>query len=140
MAEAIIKPGCRLIELNDCGETMQFDMIVPAPLHPSRQRYRGFNQAELLARELGRILGVAVRTDVLRRVKATSTQTALNRSERAENVVGVFAASKPSLVEGQSILLVDDVLTTGATMRDASRVLQNNGARRVAVVVAARAV
>ncbi len=140
MAEALDNSDCPLLERDVDGVVTPFDMIVPAPLHPSRERYRGFNQAELLARELGAALGVPVRTDVLRRVRATSTQTALSRTERAENVVGVFEAIGPVAVEGQSILLVDDVLTTGATMRDASRVLQNSGARRIGVVTAARAV
>ncbi len=140
MLLAIDHPECKLLECDAVDGLVPFDMVVPAPLHPARLRQRGFNQADLLAREVARVLGPQLRTDVLRRVKSTSTQTALDRKERAENVVGVFSTCKPEAVAGKSILLIDDVLTTGATVRDAARSLQNSGARRIAVLVVARAV
>ena len=104
--------------------------IIPVPLHRSRRRKRGFNQAEILARELGAATGIPVRTDVLFRVKKTSPQKSLGKKERQANLKGAFAVSgawKP----GKNVVLIDDIYTTGATLDRAAKMLRKAGARNV---------
>jgi len=116
----------------------RFDVIVPVPLHPARQRERGFNQAALLAERLGPHLGVPVRS-VLQRVRYTTTQTAFDRGERIQNLRHAFRLRKNADVRKLSVLLIDDVLTTGSTLSECARVLKENSARCVYAATAARA-
>ncbi|MBD3163417.1 MAG: ComF family protein, partial [Candidatus Eisenbacteria bacterium] len=112
-------------------------VLVPVPLHPARFRERGFNQAERLAREVGRRLALPVRTDLLRRRRWEGSQTSRIRQGRAAAVSGAFtAAGEPP---AQRILLVDDVWTTGATVRECRRVLlAAGGIPPIGILVAAR--
>lgn len=117
----------------------KWDLIVPVPLHAAKQREREFNQAERLARHLSRATQIPVRTDLVRRVKFTSTQTQLNRAERAGNVQGAFAARvREKSLNGENIVLLDDVLTTGATTSACARVLRAAGAGDLCVWTVAR--
>ena len=106
------------------------DEIIPVPLHPSRLRKRGFNQAEILARELGERCGLPVRTDVLYRIRRTSPQKLLGRQERLRNLKGAFGVSADWTPCG-NVLLIDDIYTTGATLERAARVLKKAGAQKV---------
>ena len=106
------------------------DEIIPVPLHPSRLRKRGFNQAEILARELGERCGLPVRTDVLYRIRRTSPQKLLGRQERLQNLKGAFGVSADWTPCG-NVLLIDDIYTTGATLERAARVLKKAGAQKV---------
>lgn len=118
----------------------QPDVLVPVPLHPRRERERGFNQAELIARRLGRAWGCPVRRDVLARVVATESQTALDRAARLANVRDAFRLRRPELVAGRHVVLIDDILTTGATVSACARAVEAGGARAVGVVAVARVV
>ncbi|HEX5635190.1 MAG TPA: ComF family protein [Gemmatimonadales bacterium] len=111
-------------------------VLVPIPLGRARRRSRGYNQAEELARALGRVTGLAVRPDLLRRARETRSQTALAPTARAANVQGAFMASGG---RGARLVLVDDVCTTGATLVAAARALRSAGAGRVEAVTFARA-
>lgn len=112
-------------------------LIVPIPLHSSRKRTRGFNQAELIAWRLGERLGLSVEAEVLRKVKKTTPQVELLAEERRKNVVNTFAAPNASLVLGKTIFLLDDVKTTGATLEEAARVLKEAGAKRIWAITVA---
>ncbi|MFQ5656565.1 MAG: ComF family protein [Candidatus Methylomirabilales bacterium] len=114
------------------------DGIVPVPLHRSRERERGFNQAEVLARVIGRRLQRPVLRKALQRVRPTPPQAGKPR-KRFRNVRGAFTVRKPNEIHGRSLLLVDDVLTTGATVNECAKVLMKGGARRVLVYTLARA-
>jgi competence protein ComFC len=114
------------------------DVLVPVPLHPVKRREREFNQSERLARRLGAATGIEVRTDVLRRVHTTPSQTRLSRAERSANVRGAFVGVGGSEVGGGHVVLVDDVLTTGATASACAEVLLALGAREVTVWTVAR--
>ncbi len=115
----------------------RFDLIVPVPLHPARQRERGFNQAELLARALHRHSGLAL-GGVLQRTRYTTTQTQFDRSERMENLRGAFRLRRGSNVQDLRMLLVDDVLTTGSTLSECASVLRQAGAISVHAATVAR--
>ena len=117
--------------------TRRFDLVVPVPLHPARQRERGFNQAELLAVQLRRVSGLTVR-NVLQRTRYTATQTQFDRSERMENLRGAFRLRRGSNVRDLRMLLVDDVLTTGSTLSECASVLRQSGALSVHAVTVAR--
>ncbi len=114
--------------------------IVPVPLHPVRHREREFNQATRLARCLGTALGLPVWEDWIIRREPTPSQTRLNRRERAVNVRGAFAATRNASATNQSVIIVDDILTTGATTHAVAQVLMKLGAGRVCVWTLARAV
>lgn len=105
--------------------------VVPVPLHPDRLQERGYNQSELLAAEVAAAIGRPLRSDLLIRRRPTASQVGLTERERRLNLQGAFAVTDPKGVEGRRILLVDDVLTTGATCREASRTLLEAGSRSV---------
>lgn len=116
------------------------DLLVPVPLHRRRERERGYNQALLLSRYLERAWGVAVRADVLLRRGATVPQADLDAPARRRNVRGAFAVTKPEAIVGRHVILVDDVLTTGATAGECARCLTRAGASVVGVLTIARTV
>jgi ComF family protein len=102
---------------------LDFDIIVPVPLHEKKLRKRGYNQSEIVANGLGKRLGIEVNTRILKRIKNTDTQTKLKRGLRLKNTKDAFKMSDQSLKENSHILLVDDVLTTGSTLKDCARAL-----------------
>jgi ComF family protein len=114
----------------DVVGTARVDLSIPVPLHRARFRERGFNQSELICRGICGSTGVDVASKVLRRVRHTMSQTMLHVDERGANVRGAFAPGRRGLVslKGKRILLVDDVITTGATIRECAEVLRSCGA------------
>jgi ComF family protein len=116
----------------------EFDIIVPVPLHPTRLRERGFNQAGLLAELLSARISIRSKR-VLKRIRYTTTQTALDRAERIENLHNAFRLRKNADVRGLQVLLIDDVVTTGSTLSECARVLKRAGAISVYAATAARA-
>lgn len=116
----------------------RFDVIVPMPLHWRKRLERGFNQSELLARFVSRRTGIPV-AGALRRRKRTDSQAGLTRAQRRTNVAGAFEVRQRDKIEGRHVLLIDDVLTTGATASACSSVLKRAGAKRVTVLTLARA-
>jgi ComF family protein len=120
--------------LRDC------DLIVPVPLHWTRLFVRRYNQAAVLAHVLGRVSRKPVRADWLRRRRATPSQGRSDRAERRRNVAGAFALKPGCEVRDLRVLLIDDVLTTGATAGECARVLLKSGAAAVDVLTASRTV
>lgn len=118
----------------------EVDAIVPVPLHPRKLRHREFNQAEYLATPLGRALKVPVLRRNLRRVKDTTTQTALDAEARARNLHGAFVVRNGSALAGKRLVLLDDVFTTGATMNSCAKALRSAGAKDVIALAVARGV
>jgi ComF family protein len=114
------------------------EVVIPLPIHQKREKDRGFNQSALLSRDLAASLSLPLFDRVLTRPIHRQPQVGLGRAERRENVSGVFAVEYPALVRGRSLLLVDDVLTTGATCHEAARTLLDAGAAEVKVLALAR--
>lgn len=117
---------------------LDFDALVPVPMSRSKERRRGYNQAELLARELSKKTGIRCRTDFLARRRGGETQSTLARKERRANVRDAFRASRK--VSERAILLVDDITTTGETLRACAHELLRGDAARVCAIAVAKAV
>lgn len=119
--------------LHSCGEAVRswdVDLIVPIPLHKSRKRKRGFNQAELIAKKLGLELGIPISSDTLLRTKNTSPQKELNDQDRKSNLKNAFQVVKND-IKSKKILLIDDIYTTGSTLDAAASALLHHGAEKV---------
>lgn len=114
-------------------------VVIPIPLHWRRRWRRGYNVGDVLARALGQNLGLPVRARILRRIKNTEFQTRIDPDQRRSNVRGAFAADPAVNFSGQTVVLVDDVLTTGATAHEAAKVVRSRGASSVVVAIFARA-
>lgn len=99
------------------------DLIVPVPLSRSRESQRGYNQSEEIARGISRVTGIEVGTAVVRRIRFDKSQTQMTADERYKNVQGAFKLLQPKSITGKHILLVDDIITTGATVRSCAQEL-----------------
>ena len=124
-------------ELYAAGLANDFDLIIPVPLHPRKLAKRGYNQAAAFATGLAEGLQVPSIANGLRRITNTKTQTKKNRTQRWENVATVFAVDDPAAIIGRRVLVVDDVLTTGATLEACGAVLLAAGAAEVSIATIA---
>lgn len=123
--------------LNRHWEPGSLDLLIPVPLHTRRLRGRGFNQALLLVRELSRRTGIPYRKSILQKKKSTIPQVKLSGVEREKELRGTFHVIGKEELSGLSVLLIDDVYTTGATVNECSKVLLRGGAKRVDVLTLA---
>ena len=117
------------------------DLIIPVPLHPDRLKQRGFNQSLELARHVGKALDIPVNSSLLLRTRATPRQSGLNRKTREKNIRGAFKVNTRNAsaqMNGKHLALIDDVITTGSTTREAARVLQRAGATQISVIAVAK--
>lgn len=109
------------------------DVIVPVPLTRARRRQRGYNQSEMIAHGIAQVCGKPVMPDVLIRTAFTESQTSKDRWQRMSNVKNVFQCQHPDLIRGKHVLVVDDIVTTGATARECSEILVQSGARCISI-------
>lgn len=114
------------------------DALYPIPLHTRRLKWRGYNHAEELAKQLGQAFSLPVVTNVLLKTKHTIPQASLGKEKRLNNMRNAFVVQNPQTISSKSILLVDDVYTTGATMEEAAKTLKKAGAAQVFGVTVAR--
>ncbi|MFN8239153.1 MAG: ComF family protein [Bacteroidales bacterium] len=110
------------------------DLIIPVPLHPARQRKRGFNQSELICDGLAEISGLPVDKTILKRIRFSETQTRRSRYDRWQNVEGIFGVENASGLSGKHVLLVDDVITTGSTIEASVNALSKTENIRISVI------
>ncbi|MEI6484716.1 MAG: ComF family protein [Sphingomonadales bacterium] len=125
--------------LRVAGEIPADAVIVPVPSHRWRLWQRGFNQAAEIARHVAQLSGRPLAVDALSRVRPTPSTKGLTRQARQKNVVGAFAVARPQAIRGRAVILIDDVMTTGATVSACARRLTRAGARQVAVLTYAHA-
>jgi ComF family protein len=118
--------GKRLIEKN-----VGADLIIPVPLHLSRKRERGYNQSEVIASGVSKELKIPVELGILKRKKFTRSQTKLNREERLLNVSEAFNINHNVDLSGKTVFILDDVITTGATISGCAELIKNNNAKKV---------
>lgn len=114
----------------------QNTILIPIPIHKKRERWRGFNQSELIGRRLAKKLDIPIEDNKLKRIKHKKPQTVLKREERIKNIKNCFSWEGGSL-ENKKILLLDDVITTGATLNEAARILKEKGAKRIEALAVA---
>ncbi|MDD2773066.1 MAG: ComF family protein [Elusimicrobiales bacterium] len=124
--------------LDRYGELAAFGYLAAVPVSEKRLRERGYNQSELLARELAKITGMVYLEDALRKVRETKPQVSLNRSARSQNLAGAFSAEHCAAARGKSVLIIDDVATTGSTLEACAAALKRSGSRRAAGLTLAR--
>lgn len=121
--------------LVDCADTNftieDIDFFVPVPLHKKRHRQRGFNQAELLLKEMNRKFNKKVVTDNLVKIKNTKSQVFLSGKERESNILDTFHLKNPEIFPDKNILLIDDVSTTGSTLNECAKTLRKAGAKKI---------
>lgn len=120
-------------ELKESDAFKDVDMVIPVPLHPNKLRKRGYNQSEKFAQGLSQSMGIELNTATLLRTHASETQTRKSRFSRWENVKEIFVVKNPEKIAGKHILLVDDVITTGATIEACAQHLLNHEGTRVSV-------
>jgi len=116
----------------------KFDLLIPIPLHWKRLLQRGYNQALILAQPLSKKLKIPLDTTILQKTTNTPPQVGLSSAQRKENLKKSFQIKKPKLIAGKNILLVDDVITSGATANEASKILKQAGAKKVCILALAR--
>ncbi|MCX5753893.1 MAG: phosphoribosyltransferase family protein [Candidatus Krumholzibacteria bacterium] len=126
--------------LGKAAERDSFDcVLVPVPLHPTREKSRGYNQAALLAREVAGRLGLDVDSRILKRTRNTKAQSTLDRKKRSENVCGAFGLGRGEYAAGKNVILMDDLVTTGETAQACIAALESASPRSIAVLAAGRA-
>lgn len=118
-------------------EMLEAEYFVPVPIHKKRFKKRGFNQAEVLARELSSLADIPY-INALTRIKDTKSQTKLTKKQRAENIKEAFTCTMPSEIKKKAVILIDDVCTTGATLEECAKVLKKAGAREVYALCATK--
>lgn len=124
-------------ELINSERKDQIDLIIPVPLHPKKERLRGYNQSDFLAKGINKLTNVPIDTASLKRSIHTSSQTRKSKFDRWQNVSSIFEIDKPKKIENKNILLVDDVITTGSTLESCAHTLLEHGAKSVGIVVVA---
>ncbi len=115
------------------------EALIPVPLHPRKKRQRGFNQAQVIAGELSKLKGIECVDDMLIKIKNVPPQTALDMEERKRNIRGAYGVKNSKKIKGKVVILVDDVFTTGSTVRECSSVLKTAGADEVRAITVAQA-
>jgi ComF family protein len=133
--------GCEMLAAIHGTGLQRPDLVLPVPLHRVRHVSRTFNQADLLARQVGRALGVPVHSSLMSRVRRTRAQSGLDAAGRKRNTRGAFRCHRRAagVLSGRHVALVDDVMTTGATLLECTRTLRRAGVARISLWVAARA-
>jgi ComF family protein len=133
LAELILPDLCRTL----INSHFNFEMLIPVPLNKTRQRERGYNQVAIWGKLLEKMIGIPMDSSVILRVRNTISQVTLPAEKRSENVRGAFSV-KSDIVNGKNILLLDDVITTGATLIECATVLKNAGAKQISALTIAR--
>ena len=121
-----------------CKILKSYDIIIPVPIHYFRKVKRGYNQSELLAKGISKILGLNYKNNVLKKIKNNKPQSTKNKKDRKENVINAYKIKNVNEVTGKSIILLDDIFTTGNTVNECSKVLKQNGAKDVAIITIAK--
>ena len=118
-------------KINSNRPDWKIDLIIPIPLHQLKKAERGYNQSFYIAKGIGKILDIPFSDRVVKRIKYTESQTTMTLNEREENISGAFKVINRNSVNGKTILIIDDVITTGATISECGKVLLEAGAKNI---------
>ena len=121
-----------------CGFLEKYDIIIPVPIHKKRRLKRGYNQTELIAKEICKNISLELKTDVLIKQKNIKAQSELNKNERKQNIKNAFEIKNINEIIDKKILLFDDIYTTGRTVNECSKILKKAGAKQIGVVTIAK--
>ncbi len=121
-----------------CGIMNSYDIISAVPIHKKRENERGYNQSELIAKELAKNIKELKYQKTLKKIKNNSKQSLLTQEERSQNVKGVYEIQNKEIIENKKIILLDDIYTTGSTVNECSKVLKANGAKEILVISLAK--
>lgn len=134
------KMFCEIFEKNKnaCEFLKSYDIIIPVPMNKKKKRIRGYNQTELLVKELAKYFNMPIDTKNLIKEKNTPMQSSLGKNERIKNVQNVYKVLHPEKIKGKSVLILDDIYTTGATVNECKKMLQFTGARKVGIIIIAK--
>lgn len=122
-----------------CGILEKYDIIIPVPIHKKRKRQRGYNQSELIAREIAnRIQNIEYKNDVIQKIKHTLPQSSLSKEQRKQNVKNVYKVIKKEKIENKNVILFDDIYTTGNTVNEVAKIAKENGAKEILVFTIAK--
>lgn len=124
-------------KLQESTHYRNLDLVVPIPLHPRKEKLRGFNQSEKFAMGLTQSMGIFLENNTVKRIKNTPSQTKLSREDRMENVKDAFQIIKAKAIKDKNILLVDDVLTTGSTLIECGKALLKGGCKKLFIATIA---
>ncbi len=119
------------LNFNDVITNWSINLIIPVPLHHLKKAERGFNQSALIAKAISKRLKIPFKSNIVKRKRYTQTQTQLSLKERQENMLNAFNIKKKKFLNGENILVIDDVITTGATITECGKILKENGANNV---------
>lgn len=115
-----------------------YDIIISVPMHKLKKSVRGYNQSELLAKEIAKQMGIQFEKNVLIKIRNTKVQSTLTKTQRAENVKNAFLVTDDTKIKDKKIILIDDIYTTGSTVNECSRILKKAGAKEICVVTIAK--
>lgn len=121
-----------------CGFLEKYDIMIPVPIHKKRRLKRGYNQTELIAKEICKNISLELKTDVLIKQKNIKAQSELNKNERKQNIKNAFEIKNINEIIDKKILLFDDIYTTGSTVNECSKILKKAGAKQIGVVTIAK--
>lgn len=123
---------------NACEFLKSYDIILPVPMNKNKKRTRGYNQTELIAKELAKRFNIQVDTKILIKEKNTPMQSSLGRNERIKNAQNVYKVVHPEKIKGKNVLILDDIYTTGATVNECRKMLQNAETKMVGIFIIAK--
>lgn len=115
-----------------------YDIIIPVPMYKTKKNVRGYNQSELIAKEIAKTLNIKFRNNILTKIKNTKVQSTLSKNKRQENVRNVFEIINKEEIRNKKVILIDDIYTTGSTVNECARVLKKAGAKEIFVVTIAK--
>lgn len=126
------------IIINNCNLKNNYDIILPVPIHKKRKQQRGYNQSDLIAKEVAKNVNIEYSNKVIIKIVNTVPQSTLNQTQRAKNVLGIYKVTNSQMIYKKRILLIDDIFTTGSTVNECSKVLKQNGVKSVDVLTIAK--
>ncbi len=121
-----------------CGFLKKYDIIIPVPLHKKRKQKRGYNQTELIVKEIAQNTNLKLITNNLIKIKNIEPQSAFNKRQRKENIKGAFLVKNPEEIKDKNIIIFDDIYTTGSTVNECAKILKKTGANKIGVLTLAK--